>query len=241
MTPPISPKSIDNAEKNGMEVNELTAEQQKPLSPFRRSFPDLRGAREGSGLLRPHHRLASASSDVTRAPAAGRPPWPSADWRGTPDGSHRLQLGRFVQIIADVAAGAACGGILVVVLVQVAGRLVGHPLPWTEEATRFLFVWMVFLGLAAGFRTVESARVVVFIAMARRLSGTLPCRSMSALSVLFFVLMGWTGITLVRQQIMMNEKAATLAIPMWVIGLVMPISSVIAILAIVESLRTAAT
>ena len=36
----------------------------------------------------------------------------------------------------------------------------------------------------------------------------------------------------------MNETAATLAIPMWVIGMVMPISAVLAILAIVESLRT---
>ena len=56
-------------------------------------------------------------------------------------------------------------------------------------------------------------------------------------SVLFFVIMGWTGIGLVRQQIMMNEVAATLPIPMWVIGLIMPISSVVAILAIINSLR----
>ena len=36
----------------------------------------------------------------------------------------------------------------------------------------------------------------------------------------------------------MNETAATLPLPMWVIGLVMPVSSVIAVLAIVESLRS---
>jgi TRAP-type C4-dicarboxylate transport system permease small subunit len=57
-------------------------------------------------------------------------------------------------------------------------------------------------------------------------------------SVLFFGIMGWTGLSLVRQQIMMNEEAATLAIPMWVIGLIMPISAILAILAIVESLKT---
>ena len=61
--------------------------------------------------------------------------------------------------------GLACVGILVVVLLQVASRLLGAPVSWTEEATRYLFVWMIFLGLAAGFRTVESARVTVFIAM----------------------------------------------------------------------------
>ena len=150
----------------------------------------------------------------------------------------RLSFGRVVELVSDVAAGAACGGILVVVLLQVTGRLLGRPLPWTEEAVRFLFIWMVFLGLAAGFRTVESARVVVFMAMARRLFRHIAVPIYVGSSVLFFLITGWTGITLVRQQIMMNEVAATLPIPMWVIGLVMPVSSVIAILAIVESLRT---
>ena len=137
-------------------------------------------------------------------------------------------LGRFVQIVADYAAGAACGGILIVVLMQVTGRLLGHPLPWTEEAVRFLFIWMVFLGLAAGY-TVESARVVVFLALARSLSRHIAVPIYVGFSVLFFVIMGWTGIGLVRQQITMHEVAATLPMPMWVIGLIMPVSSVVAI------------
>ncbi|KQS95300.1 ABC transporter permease [Rhizobium sp. Leaf391] len=147
-------------------------------------------------------------------------------------------LGTVVRIIADVAAGAACAGVLIVVLLQVVGRLTGHPLPWTEEATRFLFIWMVFLGLAAGFRTVESARVVVFLIMGRRLFQHLAVPIYVGSSVLFFGLMGWTGFTLMRQQIMMNETAATLPIPMWLIGMVMPVSAVIAILAIIDSLHS---
>lgn len=147
-------------------------------------------------------------------------------------------LGTVVKIVADVAAGAACGGVLIVVLLQVIGRLSGHPLPWTEEATRFLFIWMVFLGLAAGFRTVESARVVVFLVMGRRLFQHLAVPIYVGSSVFFFGLMGWTGFTLMRQQVMMNETAATLPIPMWLIGMVMPVSAVIAILAIIDSLRS---
>jgi C4-dicarboxylate transporter, DctQ subunit len=152
--------------------------------------------------------------------------------------SGKSTLGRFVQLVADYAAGLACGGILLVVLLQVTGRLLGHPLPWTEEAVRFLFIWMVFLGLAAGFRMVESARVVLFLAMTRRVSRYLAVPIYVVFSVGFFVLVGWTGITLVQQQIMMNEEAATLPIPMWMIGLVMPVSSLIAILAIVDSVRS---
>lgn len=147
-------------------------------------------------------------------------------------------FGMAVRLIADVSAGLACGGILIVVLMQVAGRLLGHPLPWTEEAVRFMFVWMVFLGLAAGFRTVESARVVVFLSLGRRFFRHLAVPIYVGSSVLFFAVMGWTGLTLVRQQIMMSETAATLPMPMWTIGMIMPISAVVAVLAIIDSLRT---
>jgi TRAP-type C4-dicarboxylate transport system permease small subunit len=147
-------------------------------------------------------------------------------------------LGRFFKITADFAAGATAVGILIVVLVQVVSRLMGMPVSWSEEATRYLFVWMVFLGLAAGFRTVESARVVVFIAAIPRVFRRLAIPIYVGSSVLFFALMGWTGLSLVQQQIMMNEETATLPIPMWMIGLIVPISAVLAILAILESLKT---
>lgn len=145
---------------------------------------------------------------------------------------------RVVRTLTDVVAGIAAFGILVVVLLQVASRLLGAPVPWTEEATRYLFVWMIFLALAAGFRTVETARVTVFIAMAPRVFGRLAVPIYVGSSVLFFALMGWTGVHLVRLQFNMNETAATLAIPMWMIGMVMPLSAVLAVLGIVESLRT---
>lgn len=147
-------------------------------------------------------------------------------------------LGKFVKVTADFAAGATAAGILIVVLLQVVSRLVGSPVSWSEEATRYLFVWMVFLGLAAGFRTVESARVVVFISAIPSVFRRLAVPIYVGSSVLFFILMGWTGLSLVNLQIMMNEETATLPIPMWVIGLIMPISAILAILAILESLKT---
>ena len=142
-----------------------------------------------------------------------------------------------LRVLLDGMAGLAMTGVIVVVLAQVASRLLGVPLSWTEEATRYLFVWMIFLGIGAGFRTVETARVTVFIDMAkslRRLSVPIYVAS----SVLFFLLTAWTGWKLVKQQFMMNETAATLVVPMWVIGSVMPISALLTIAAIFESLRT---
>lgn len=147
-------------------------------------------------------------------------------------------LGRALKAATDFTAGIAVVGVLVVVLTQVASRMLDMPVSWTEEATRYLFVWMIFLGLAAGFRTVETARVTVFLAMmpgpVRRLS--LPIYVLSCF--VFFALTGWTGYHLVQQQFVMNETAATLAVPMWLIGTIMPISAVLAVLGIIESLKS---
>ena len=44
------------------------------------------------------------------------------------------------------------GAMIVVTLLQVVFRYaVGAPLPWSEEAARYCFVWVVFLGAALGF------------------------------------------------------------------------------------------
>lgn len=146
-------------------------------------------------------------------------------------------LAKVMKGLSDMAAGLAAFGILVVVLLQVVSRLMDMSVAWTEEATRFLFVWMIFLGLAAGFRTVETARVTVLLAMfpraVRRLS--VPIYVLS--SVVFFILMGWTGYKLAWQQYAMNETAATLAVPMWLIGTIMPLSATLAVLGIVDSLK----
>lgn len=144
---------------------------------------------------------------------------------------------RLLKGLSDIAAGLAAFGILLVVLLQVGSRLLDMSVSWTEEATRYLFVWMIFLGLAAGFRTVETARVTVLLAMFPRAIRRLSVPIYVLSSVSFFVLMGWTGCKLAWQQFAMNETAATLAIPMWLIGTIMPLSAILAVLGIIDSLR----
>lgn len=151
-------------------------------------------------------------------------------------------VGRLVERVADWGAGLAAGLILIVVLIQVGGRLTGRPLPWTEEATRVVFIWMVFLGLAASIRTADAARVTIFLhALPRRLRHGVALVSYVACCLVFFGVMGWTGYGMVRQQLMMGETIATLAVPMWVVGLIMPICALVALLGLKASLDSRRT
>ena len=82
-------------------------------------------------------------------------------------------LSKFFDVI-DIMEDILCGGTLVcllfVVLLQVGSRLVGITLNWTEETTRFFFLWMMFLAVAAGFNRAESSRVVVLVQVLPRRS-----------------------------------------------------------------------
>ena len=141
-------------------------------------------------------------------------------------------------LLTDGICGLAAAGIVLVVLIQVITRLLGHPMRWSEELTRALFIWMIFIGLAASIRHADAARVTVMMeALPRTLRKlTLPIYVVSCL--VFFVLMLWAGWTMTKQQFMMNEMIATLGWPSWVIGIVMPISAVLSILCLIDSLST---
>jgi C4-dicarboxylate transporter, DctQ subunit len=138
--------------------------------------------------------------------------------------------------LIDAAAGLAAAAIVVVVLIQVVGRIAHAPVSWSEELTRALFIWMVFLGMASSMRSADAARITMLMERVRWLRPlALPLYLAGCLA--FFALMCWTGIGLVRTQFVMNESIATLGWPSWVVGIVMPVSAVIAALATIGSLR----
>jgi len=142
---------------------------------------------------------------------------------------------KFINRVPDILAVLCTVAMLVCVLIQICTRLMGRPVAWTEEATRFLFIWMIFLGLAAGFRHSESARVTFFINLlpkpARRLAPAIHV----VVTIGFFLLMLVTGTDLVVQQIKTREMGSALMIPLWTVGICVPISAVLGILGVLES------
>lgn len=144
---------------------------------------------------------------------------------------------RLLTLMTDDVCGVAAAAIVVVVLVQVAGRLLDAPFSWTEELTRACFIWMVFSGIAASIRHADAARVTVLL---RYFPGFIRRSALHiyvACSLGFFLLTVWTGWYMVRQQVVMNEQIATLGWPSWVVGVIVPVSAVLSIFSLWQSLR----
>lgn len=142
---------------------------------------------------------------------------------------------KIVNTVFDALASLSTALIFVIVILQVVGRISGHPAPWTEEGTRFVFIWMIFLGLAVGFRKGESARVVQFIRWAPQAVQRMSKWIYLAASGGFFLFMFVTGIQLTGQQIAMNEMGSALMIPMWIVGICVPVSACLGILGLAEN------
>lgn len=154
------------------------------------------------------------------------------------DANCALKLERAMSLLTDSVCGLAVAAIVAVVLIQVGGRLMDAPFSWTEELTRGCFIWMVFIGVASGIRHADAARVTVLLQYMPRFirQGALPFYVASCLG--FFVLSAWTGWYLVKQQVVMNEQIATLGWPSWVIGISLPVSAILSIVGLFQSLTT---
>ncbi len=92
------------------------------------------------------------------------------------------------------------------------------------------------LGDGIGFRRAESARVTMFLHFFPDFIRSLAPWIYAIVSMGFFFVILFAGIEVVDQQIMMTERGAALDIPMWTIGISVPIAGFVGIVGIVESL-----
>lgn len=137
--------------------------------------------------------------------------------------------------IADILGVLVAIGIFVIILIQIVGRLIRKPAPWTEEATRFLFIWMIFLGIGMGFRRCESTRFTFLIEYMPSFMKRFSKWIYILFSIGFFIFMIIYGFDLVQQQINMNEIGSAFMIPMWLVGISVPFSGIIGILGVIEN------
>lgn len=126
-------------------------------------------------------------------------------------------------------------GMILTILLQIIGRVIGNPFAWTEETSRYLFLWMMFVALAAGFNRAESSRVTLFLAMGPKWLRKFSEILYAVIVVAFFGFMIIYGSEVVRQQVAMNEMGTALKIPMYLIGICVPVSGVLGIIGTVNS------
>lgn len=102
----------------------------------------------------------------------------------------RRLLGRLL----DIAAAALLAAVLAVTCAQVAARyLLGWPMPWGEELTRLLFVWLVLIAASRA----RHMRIDLVPADAPRALRRALARSGAAVAIGLLGLLAWKGLGLI--------------------------------------------
>lgn len=133
-------------------------------------------------------------------------------------------------------AGTSLVILFVIVMIGIISRLAGINTPWTEEATRVFFLWMMWIGVGAGFNHAESSRVTVFVNSMPKFIQKICHALYYVLCLALFGIMFVYGIRLAIQQFNMGEMGSALRIPMWLLGICVPTGSFIGILGVINTL-----
>ncbi len=137
----------------------------------------------------------------------------------------------------ELAMGGLClATLFVVVLIGIASRLSGINAAWYEETTRVFFLWMMWIGVGAGFNHSESSRVTVLV---KALPDGLKKVCYLLYYVFCFILFGiiiWFGFRAALQQARMGETGSALRIPMWIVGIAVPVGGIFGMIGTLNTL-----
>lgn len=140
-----------------------------------------------------------------------------------------------VDMLESVICGTTLVCLLFTVLIQVGARLLSIKTPWTEETTRFFFLWMMFIAVASGFNRAESSRVTVLVGILPKPVQKLCTLLYYVLTLGFFVFMVIYGIQLTQQKFAFHEMGVAVAVPMGVIMICVPLCGVLGVIGTVQS------
>ena len=137
----------------------------------------------------------------------------------------------------ELALGGIClATLFVVVLISIGSRLMSVNAAWYEETTRVVFLWMMWIGVGAGFNHSESSRVTVLVK-------ALPSFVQKICFVLYYVMcfalfaiIIWFGFRAAMQQAQMGETGSALRIPMWIVGISVPIGGIFGLIGTLNTL-----
>ena len=121
------------------------------------------------------------------------------------------------------------GVLTVVAFAQVVVRYaLGGSLPWSEEAVRFLFIWLSFLGFSVTMNRGGHIGVDFFVDLAPRAVKRALALASDGLILGFLVFLGTQGWGVA--QVTMNNRSPAMQIPMGYVYAVFPISALLLIL-----------
>jgi len=130
-----------------------------------------------------------------------------------------LKVLQWLDLNAEITINIFLMSFMVIILfIQVIMRRVfNNSLFWSEELARYMFIWLVYLGISHGARLRKHIKIDASLKL-------LPVKARPYMEILgdvlflsFAVFVVFTAYRWVSLQLMLGQRSAALGIPMWVI------------------------
>lgn len=121
------------------------------------------------------------------------------------------------------------------IFLQVLSRyIINISLPWTEEISRYLFIWTVWMAVPYAVIKGRHIRLTVIRDILNDTGKFIMDLIFFILSILFFGYIGYMGIELVGEIMNMGQLTPAVGIPKWVCYLSLPVGTLLAVLRFLE-------
>ncbi|MER2089760.1 MAG: TRAP transporter small permease [Sporosarcina sp.] len=122
------------------------------------------------------------------------------------------------------------------IFVQVISRYVfGNSVTWTEEASRYLFIWLIFLTIGIGFKENKHISIDIILDLCppivQKIMKQIVYTLVFSLSI-FFV---YEGYILVQQMMSFGQTSANMQIPMWFVYLALPVGFLLTTIRLIQA------
>ena len=130
-------------------------------------------------------------------------------------------------------------GMLLVVVLQILGRIVSQSLPWTEELTRYCFLWTINFGMTIGVLNASHASVTIAFEIFKKdkihIVGKIRGVIYLISCLIFFGVAGYLNLGMTIRQFGNGETSPALGVKMFIVTIPLFICDILAIIALLQS------
>jgi TRAP-type C4-dicarboxylate transport system permease small subunit len=134
-----------------------------------------------------------------------------------------LKILKFLDEAEERLGGFMLIVLFLMVLFQIFARTVGWTIVWTEESSRFLFIWIILLGVSAGIKYGSHIGTDVFINLLPKRLHKAAAVVKVLLFLMFTLYMTKLAFSLLSMQIQFKQHAPATGIPGYLISAALPV------------------
>ncbi|MGP4059086.1 TRAP transporter small permease [Halobacillus litoralis] len=123
-----------------------------------------------------------------------------------------------------------------VIFLQVAMRVSGNSLSWSEELARYCFIWLVYIGISYGVKKQRHIKVDVMLLLLKGKGKLVLAIAANLLFLFFSIYVVFSGYDIAAQLLSFGQQSPALGIPMGAVYMATPIGFGLAAIRLIQNL-----